>query len=57
MTYGGTGGILEGVTFNSRLQPTSIGETHNSAAVLTLVYAYAYGTTNITITATCAPTP
>ena len=44
LTYGGTGGILEGVTFNSRLQPTSIGETHNSAAVLTL--GYTYGTTD-----------
>ena len=44
LTYGGTGGILEGVTFNSRLQPTSIGETHNSAAVLGL--GYTYGTTD-----------
>ena len=44
LTYGGTGGILESVTFNSRLQPTSIGETHNSAAVLTLDYTY--GTTD-----------
>ena len=40
LTYGGTGGILEGVTFNSRLQPTSIGETHNGAVVLTLGYSY-----------------
>ena len=44
LTYGGSSGILETVTYNSRLQPTQIGATRGGTTVLSL--GYDYGTAN-----------